>query len=197
MGHRQRFVDFANKPEQDITLLQKSTETNKWSPFTSKMSTVLSKFLVKFSKFIQCDEADCKEQEDYFHKAPMDGNNDASNYKILYNLDGNSFSGRYYRFLKSNSLVFMQAMFKEWHDDRLLPWVHFVPISNSMEELPEITRYLLDDEDGKKIAERMALESREWSRKTLRKVDLSAAYLRVLLEYHRILQDDRDSRKCC
>jgi hypothetical protein len=161
------------------------------------MSTLLSKFLVKFSNFIQCDESDCQEQIDYFHKAPTDSNDDAANYKILYNLDGNSFSGRYYRFLKSNSLVFMQALFQEWHDDRILPWVHFVPVSNDLGELPELTRFLLDEKGGKEIAERMARESKEWSRKALRKVDLSAAYFRVLIEYHRIMQDDRDSLKCC
>jgi hypothetical protein len=114
-------------------------------------------------------------------------------YKVLYNLDGNSFSGRYYRFLKSNSLVFMQAVFKEWHDDRIIPWVHFVPISLGMEELPEATRYLLQDPEGQVLAKRIADEGRDWSRKTLRKADLSAAYLRAFLEYARVIDDNRDN----
>lgn len=157
----------------------------------------MSKLLIKFSNYFQCDPDACAAEENFFHKAVKDHNDDANNYKILYNLDGNSFSGRYYRFLKSNSLVFMQALFKEWHEDRILPWVHYVPISNSMEELPETARWMLDDERGQKVAKRIADESRVWTRATLREIDISVAYYRVFLEYHRLLQDDREERNCC
>ena len=196
MGHRQRFVNFTNSPEADIVLLKESSPAQ-WTAYNSKMNQVIDKFLVNFSNFIQCYAADCKEQEDFFHKVASDSNGDAHQYKILYNLDGNSFSGRYYRFLKSNSLVFMQALFKEWHDDRLIPWVHFVPISLGMEELPEASRYLLDDPEGKVIAARIASGSREWARRILRPVDLSAAYFRIFIEYARLLDDDRDTMSCC
>jgi hypothetical protein len=86
----------------------------------------------------------------------------------------------------------MQNLFKEWHEDRLIPWVHYVPISLGMEELPETTRYLLNDSEGKKIAARIARDSYDWARRTLRPIDLSAALLRMLLEYNRLLQDDRE-----
>jgi hypothetical protein len=194
MGHRQRFVNFTNTPSAGVEiLLSKESSPGNWVLYNSTMSQVLSKFDVKFSKFFQCEPADCTDEESYFNKAQVDSNNDANQYKILYNLDGNSFSGRYYRFLKSNSLVFMQAIFKEWHDDRLIPWVHFVPISLSMEELPEITRYLLDDHEGKLIAAQIATDGRDWSRRVLRRVDLTAAWYRVFLEYARLLDDNRDA----
>lgn len=191
MGHRQRFVNFSNAPDADILLLKEETP-GKWAPFQTKMKQVLEKFKVSFSGFLQCDPADCQAQEEFFGKASFDHNGDAHQFKILYNLDGNSFSGRYYRFLKSNSLVFMQALFKEWHDDRVIPWVHFVPISLGMEELPEAARYLLSDPEGQKIAAKMAKESREWTRRVLRPIDLSAAYLRTFIEYARLLDDNRD-----
>ncbi|KAG4439907.1 hypothetical protein IFR05_004631 [Cadophora sp. M221] len=201
MGHRQRFVNFTNTPSAPISLLRKAgdgkTDGEQWSEYQTTMAELKDKFLVKFSGFIQCDDEDCKAEEDFFGKAEKDKNNDANAYKILYNLDGNSFSGRYYRFLKSNSLIFMQALFKEWHDDRILPWVHFVPISVGMEELGETARYFLDDEEGKRVAETLAMESKTWARKTLREVDLTAAYFRVFLEYTRLLNDERDSMVCC
>ena len=190
MGHRQRFVNYTNFAAAEILLLQESTPGG-WAAYESRMSQIKDKFDVQFSGFPQCDPQDCEDQESYFHKARKDRNNDANQYKILYNLDGNSFSGRYYRFLKSNSLVFMQAMFKEWHDDRLIPWVHFVPISLSMEELPETTRYVLDDPEGQVIAARIANASREWARRVLRPIDLTVAYYRVFLEYARLLDDNR------
>ncbi|KAL5330365.1 hypothetical protein ACEPPN_003892 [Leptodophora sp. 'Broadleaf-Isolate-01'] len=196
MGHRQRFVNFTNSASEEILLLKESTP-GYWTDYKSVMGEMKDKFKVEFSNFIQCDDEDCKAQEEYFHKVASDSNNDSNQFKILYNLDGNSFSGRYYRFLKSNSLVFMQALFKEWHDDRLIPWVHFVPISLGMEELPEVSRYLLDDPEGKVLAAQMAKESREWTRRVLRPVDLTAAYFRVFLEYARLLDDGRDSMSCC
>ena len=185
-------MNFTNAADAEVHLL-KATPDGKMTAYQAEMREVQEKFDVKFTGFIQCEEEDCKNEEDYFHKAEKDQNDDANQYKILYNLDGNSFSGRYYRFLKSNSLVFMQAMFKEWHDDRILPWVHFVPVGLSMEELPETARYLLDDAEGKLIAARIAGESRDWSRKVLRKIDLTVAYYRVFLEYARLLDDNRDA----
>lgn len=192
MGHRQRFVNFTNSAKANIVLLKKDA-SQKWTPYKSKMKTLLSKFKVSFSQFIQCEEDDCRAQMKYFHQAEHDSNGDANQYKFLYNLDGNSFSGRYYRFLKSNSLVFMQALFKEWHDDRVIPWVHFVPVSLGMEDLPETTRYLSEDEEGREIAARIANDSREWSRRVLRPIDITAAYFRVFLEYARLMDEERDA----
>jgi hypothetical protein len=88
--------------------------------------------------------------------------------------------------------VFQQELFKEWHDDRLIPWLHFVPIGLSMQELPETTHYFLDDPEGKFIAASIAAASRDWSRRVLREVDATAAYYGVFLEYARLLDDDRD-----
>ncbi len=89
--------------------------------------------------------------------------------------------------------MFQQELFKEWHEDRLIPWLHFVPIGLSMEELPETTRYLLDDLEGQLIAAEMARASHDWSRKLLREVDATAAYYHVFLEYVRLLDDNRDA----
>ncbi|TVY73129.1 Beta-1,2-xylosyltransferase [Lachnellula suecica] len=196
-GHRQRFVNFTNTPEQDIRLLNQTNPGAPWKLYNSVMNTVADLFKVNFSQFFQCEGNACSEQEQEFDVAAKDQLQDSYKYKILYNLDGNSFSGRYYRFLKSKSLVFMQNVFKEWHEDRLIPWVHYVPIGLGMEELPETARYLLQDAEGKEIAARIAKDSREWAERILRPVDLSAALLRSLLEYNRLFQDDRGVVGCC
>ncbi|KAL9565172.1 hypothetical protein ACKAV7_010692 [Fusarium commune] len=49
-------------------------------------------------------------------------------YKYVPDIDGNSFSGRYLGFLNSTSLPIKATLFREWHDSRLVPWVHFVPM---------------------------------------------------------------------
>lgn len=196
-GHRQRFVSFTSNPKQEIHLMSQPKPNEPWTVFKSTMEKLITYFEVNFSGFKQCggDRAACSDQKKLFHVAPTDSLEDSYKHKILYNIDGNSFSGRYYRFLKSNSLVFMENKFREWHDDRLIPWVHYVPISLGMQELPETARYLLDDPEGKVIAARIARESQAWAKKVLRPTDLSAAYLRIFLEYSRLFRDDRGTVK--
>jgi len=62
-----------------------------------------------------------------------------------------------------------------------------------MDELPETTRYFPDDPEGRVIAARIAKESREWPRRVLHLIDLTAAYYRVFLEYVRLLDDNREA----
>ncbi|KIX95863.1 uncharacterized protein Z520_08571 [Fonsecaea multimorphosa CBS 102226] len=111
--------------------------------------------------------------------------------KYVLDMDGNAFSGRFYRLLLSKSAVLKQTVFQEWHDGRLVPWVHFIPISPGAEELAEVVRYLSEDERGKEIRERIARQGRDWAQKTLRMVDLELTMLRVLMEYGRLVSDHR------
>lgn len=194
-GHRQRFIAYLESNE-NVQVLHQSSDTHEWSERTVEMNEVRDLFNCSMTAFFQCDEEDCQAQADFFHTKPKDTLKDSYSSKLLYNLDGNSFSGRYYRFLKSNSLVVMEHLLKEWHDDRLFPWVHYVPITLGLQELPETSRYLLQDPEGQVLARRMAMDSRDWSRKTLRPEDLTSAYFRAFLEFARLLREDRDSLTC-
>jgi len=105
---------------------------------------------------MNCGGEECKEQKEYFHKAERENNEDSNQYKILYNMNQNSFCARYYICLKSNCLVLQQELFREWHNDRLVPWLHFVSTGLNMDELPENTRYLLDNAEGKVVGASIA-----------------------------------------
>lgn len=148
----------------------------------------------KFSSFTQCDEADCLAQEEFFGKpVPYAGFQETWQYKYLLDMDGNSFSTRYYAFLRSRSAVIKQTLFREWHDDRLAPWVHYVPLSLDLKEGFEILRFLLDnDVSGKFIADK----SRRWAKKAMRKEDMQVYFFRLLLEYGRLIDDNRDTIGC-
>ena len=47
-------------------------------------------------------------------------------------LDGAGFSGRFLPFLRSRSLPFKAAVFREWWDGRVGAWVHFVPVDGRL-----------------------------------------------------------------
>jgi hypothetical protein len=117
------------------------------------------------------------------------------NYKYLPDIDGTSLSGRFRAFLTSNTCTMKATIFKEWHDDRLMPWVHFVPLDIALRDLWGIMAYFLGfagshahDVEGERIAE----DGRIWAENLLRKEDMELYVHRVLLEYGRICDDDRN-----
>jgi Glycosyl transferase family 90 len=124
------------------------------------------------------------------------------NYKYLPDIDGNSFSGRYRTFLLSTSLPIKATIYREWHDSRLLAWKHFIPMDNRFTDYYGILEYFRGFEGlgGSKAvpshdetAQKIAYDGRDWAKKVLRKEDMQIYVFRLLLEYARICDDDRDN----
>ncbi|KAK2591543.1 hypothetical protein QQS21_010763 [Conoideocrella luteorostrata] len=116
--------------------------------------------------------------------------------KFVPDIDGNSLSGRYLGFLRSASLPIKTTIFRKWRDSRLLHWKHFVPTDSRFLDYYGIMEYFLGYEGchaHDKAAERIAMEGKEWAEKVLRKEDMSIYVLRLLLEYARVVDDDRES----
>ncbi|RKL36709.1 hypothetical protein BFJ72_g8258 [Fusarium proliferatum] len=183
---RQRFVTLAqNLGQQEHTYLREKNGV---------ISTVKSWFLngrlydVGFTRIFQCDRKFCRDQKTFFNVKPWADKDAALHSKLAFDLDGNGISGRYYKLLSSNTLPLKQALLREWHDERLVPWVHYIPVSQSLEELPELVNYLTLNEAGQRVAEKVARQGREWMVRAVREVDMTIYTWRLLLELAR-LQD--------
>lgn len=116
-------------------------------------------------------------------------------HKYLPDVDGNSFSGRYRGFLRSTSLPIKATIYNEWHDSRLFPWIHFVPMDNTFIDIYGILDYFIGfegHEDHDDIAKRIAHEGKEWMELVGRRVDMKIYVWRVLLEWARICDDNRE-----
>lgn len=126
-------------------------------------------------------------------------------HKYLPDIDGNSYSGRWRAFLRSGSVPLKATIYTEWHDARLVPWVHFVPMDNSFADYFGILEYFAGfdgpslgqhstvhvegrDEAAREIAE----EGRSWANKVLRHEDMLVYMHRLVLEYARVTNDGRD-----
>lgn len=147
---------------------------------------------VHFGSVGQCSEEDRAEEKEYFDVRTNDPFNVNLKHKSLLDIDGNAFSGRFYAFLQSRSLVLKQALFREWHEDRIVPWVHYIPLRLNGTDHLEVMRFLTQEEEGQRLAREIAEESREWVGRSLRKVDMQAWMFRLLLEYARLVDDQRD-----
>lgn len=84
----------------------------------------------------------------------------------------------------------------EWHDSRLIPWVHFVPFDNTYRDFYAIMAYFVGmppyvggrEEAARQIAE----DGSSWAAKVLRKEDMLVYVYRLVLELARIMSDDRE-----
>ncbi|KAF3932839.1 hypothetical protein ABW19_dt0209349 [Dactylella cylindrospora] len=145
-------------------------------------------FNIGFSRYVQCGDF-CERLEQLHPLVEGDPPTAGFEYKFAMDIDGNGYSGRYYRLLQSNCLVFKQTMFEQWHDDRLVPWVHYVPVSLGMDELEAAVDYFANDPKGKLLGERIAADGRTWGEKVLRPVDMTIYTYRLLLEYAALFKE--------
>lgn len=193
--HRQHFVKNINGYDKTKILQNKGTLASpEWTTSVVSKTDYASLLDIKFSHVGQCDPGDCDAQREFFEIAPaVPMQPEAWRHKHLLDIDGNAFSGRFYAFLKSTSLVYKASIFREWHMDWIVPWVHYIPLTFKGYEHIETVRYLAQDEEGKTLAPKLALAGQDWARKALRDVDMEVWMFRLLLEYGRLIDDNRDS----
>lgn len=139
----------------------------------------------------------CSYTDSYYSVAPAMPMKEQYDYKYLPDIDGNSFSGRYRGFLGSTSLPIKATIYDEWHDSRLVPWKHFVPMDNTFADFWGVMEYFLGDEGAgiggrDAVAKKIALEGKAWAEKVLRREDMMVFTYRLLLEYARLCDDERE-----
>ena len=139
-------------------------------------------FSLGFFRISDCDE-DCLEEEEYFPIMPLEPQEEAWRHRYLLDMDGHAYSGRFYALMRSSSLPMKVTFFREWHDNVLVPWVHYVPFNKDAYEIPELVRFFENDHAGRDIAKSIAEEGQKWAQKVLRNQDMEVYMFRLLLEY--------------
>lgn len=153
---------------------------------------------------------DCDTQRDELGTASwVDFQNHWSN-RYLFDLDGAGFSGRFLPFLQSRSLPFRTGLFRQWFDSRVISWLHFVPIDIRLHGLWSTLAYFsgvpgptIDGQDPNKAppmrmdahtrqGKWIADQGRKWTDVALRKEDMEIYFFRLLLEWGRLTDDQRD-----
>jgi hypothetical protein len=188
---RQRFVGRTSHLDDPNETYLTETKPGIWNTYQS--SEHLSLYDIKFTAYIQCEpQTECEQQANLYGRHEREGRPKMYQHRLCADIDGNSYSGRWYSILRSHSTPFKQTIYREWHDDRLFPWVHYVPMSVSFDEVPELTRYLSQTDIGDKLAKEIANQGREWFQQALRWEDFQVYFFRLALEYARLLDDDRE-----
>lgn len=218
---RQRLVHlFTNGSDADsqAVLLPTSNSANPSysirSVRTSRLRSHLSTSLRFVDHIERCVGRDCSDQHAEFAPQFVRGSDFQEHwrYKYLFDADGAGFSGRFLPFLHSGSLPFKVGVMREWWQDRVTPWVHFVPVDVRLKEAWSLLVYFAGwkgrdgatPEDRNRTyadwamppheseAEAIALRGKEWAEKVLRKEDMEVYLFRLLLEWGRLTDDARD-----
>lgn len=108
--------------------------------------------------------------------------------------------------LRSNSVPVISTIFREWYTERLMPWLHFVPLDVRYHGFYSTLSYFTGlkgrgtfngrerDVDGEPAdAKWIADQGRKWADKALRREDMEVYLFRLLLEWGRVLSEDRDT----
>jgi hypothetical protein len=212
--HRQRLVRMANGTvmgSQAVPILSENSE-KQYTLFPDFRPGDFAKkyFDVGFTEAWACIP-NCSFYEGVWtYKKPM-AFTDLFQAKYLVDVDGHSFSGRWRAFLQSKSLGLKATIFREWHDSRLFPWSHFVPLDNRYHELYALMTYFIGLDTPPSLSQNgsltrgpsvrghdfeasvIAAQSRQWAQSVLRDDDLDIYLYLLLLEYGRVLDDNRDS----
>lgn len=204
---RQRFVYLTSQntshPSSQQTVLVPHPNSEHEYMYTSISTHALAAQIstdASFVDVVRCSaEHDCPDQLSTF--SPLGTSVDFQahwKHKYLLDLDGAGFSGRFLPFLESKSLVFKAALFREWYDSRLAPWLHFVPLDLRGHGLWATLVYFAGFKDRSikahdEEAETIANAGREWANAVLRKEDMEVYMFRLLLEWGRLTDDNRDT----
>ncbi|TQS32163.1 hypothetical protein Golomagni_07529 [Golovinomyces magnicellulatus] len=166
----------------------------------------LSRLNITFGPYIPCDDDNCNYlQNKYGTLNSTAGQIRASRYVLL--PDGDDGPSREtLKTLRSRSLPFISTIFRSWYSERLQPWLHYVPIDPRYHAIHSTAAYFtgtkhLQQINGREVVleanvgdgEYLANQGRRWAQKALREHDMEIYLYRLLLEWGRLLHDDRDS----
>lgn len=195
-AHRQRFVALAQHHDLAVEHTYLAASRGRYRAYRSAAFDP-GLYNVSFGRAVQCDMAACDAQREAFG-IPEPGAVQREvawkavyGYRFLFDIDGNSYTGRFYQLLASRGTPLKMTLFREWHDERLVPWLHYVPVSLDMEEVPELVRFLTSTPEGQEIGRRIAEAGREWFARAMAPAHQGIYLYRLLLELAWLQDEER------
>ncbi|KAJ6599511.1 glycosyl transferase family 90-domain-containing protein [Mycena sp. CBHHK59/15] len=154
---------------------------------TRIMNVAISAFYEWFCQLDGCDAAEIKAEYDITGAAAP--REEAYEHKYLFDVDGNSFSGRYLGLLKTGSLVFKSTLFQEYFDDWLQPFVHYIPVLPDLSDLVDRIEWAIAHDEE---AHRIQAAGQEFAERVVTDDQNDCYFFLVLLEWARLQAYARD-----
>ena len=81
---------------------------------------------------------------------------DMLQFKYVLDIDGyaSTYSGTFWKLYSGSVLLKQTSVWRQWYYDRLIPWVHYVPINNNFSDLSDKIEWCIKNDDlARKISE--------------------------------------------
>ncbi|KAI5457934.1 hypothetical protein BGZ63DRAFT_53335 [Mariannaea sp. PMI_226] len=162
-------------------------------------------FNVGISNFTNCTGRNC-ELIKQVYGSKEDGKQESLEYRYVLVVDEDGGPPPdFMRLLRSKSVPFLSTMFRTWYTERLIPWLHFVPIDVRYQALHTTVAYFAGTEKRGKIngrhtkipahgrdAEWIGHQGALWVHDAMGDKDMEAYLFRLLIEWGRLVDDKRD-----
>ncbi|KAK0667703.1 family 90 putative glycosyltransferase [Cercophora samala] len=204
-GHQERLVHLTNLPSSSrsqtrLILPDQSKSRAHYREVSTTTLNTLLPFDTAFTSYSPCtpEDSSCP-PHDFTHLTKPSTDDAPFSNQYLLTLDSATSSSPLFlpALSSSSNLPFLSTIFKEWYTDRVLPWVHFVPVDVRFHALHSTLAYFVGikdqtkehgSTDGRWIAEQGA----KWAGRALRREDRQVYLFRLLLEWGRLVDDGRD-----
>ena len=96
----------------------------------------------------------CTKLKERYQKAPFISSNHFGKAKIIIDIDGNSYSGRFPNLLRQGAVVLKVADYEDLGTMLARPWIDYVPVKMDLSDLEEKIEWVRDnDVEARRIAE--------------------------------------------
>ena len=133
--------------------------------------------------YIQCDYEACESQKNTLGLLNRDPPERHQDFKFVFDVDGNTYSGRFPKLIHSGALIFKMTIFTEFFTKWLKPYVHYIPVSPDYSDLEAQVQWAIEnDEKAREIAQ----NGRQFALKYMRNEQIECYSEMLFLEMGRL-----------
>lgn len=147
---------------------------------------------------------ECQMQSQQFRTGANVSDADEERYSHRYVLTTDTAEpGEFLRDLRSNSVAVRAGVFRSWYEDRITPWLDYIPVDTRWQGLHSTLAYfvgLVGTVKGKEVKLQAKFNEGAWvagqgkkkAERVMRQADAEVYLFRLLLEWGRIVDDKRE-----
>ncbi|KAL4727440.1 hypothetical protein ACLX1H_006352 [Fusarium chlamydosporum] len=210
-NHKFRFLHMLSNrnPEDKVTMIlpwAKDTSIYRHEMVPIEEANLVVPTSVGMNDYSGCKGHNCELLRQTYPIVDESKDQEPLEYRYILLLDqDNGPSPNLLRVLRSKSVPLISTLFRTWYSDRLIPWLHFVPIDTRYQGLHATLTYFTGthkkayingrDTDVKGQANDatwIAQQGAKWANEALGEKDGEVYLFRLMLEWARLVDDRRD-----
>jgi hypothetical protein len=117
---------------------------------------------------------------------------DFQKYKAIIDIDGNSWSSRFFRLMCMNSVVLkVQPNHIDYFFPELKPWVHYLPVHANLSNLIDVVRLAVsEDPEATHHMQTIVRNANDWCKKKVTLDSMALDMMWIMISYIEILREE-------